>query len=460
MGKNKKRSKKNNFQQYIVTTAQACVRPHKRFLEGLERYANDNNVEDIHIIPTFGQDASERDLHSAFSGFTIIDKEFHYNNSIKAQHRRIRPQMIDPATGMAHVVRDGKSVIFESPQIRFKTVPTVPSKQPKFLTTTGAVTLPNYASSTDSAAERQRLGLIAKDNHMYGAILVQVINSQRYHIRHLHANNKGEFVDLGVAYDGNTIRDAKCKALIYGDWHHGVGLKQNYDASFEQARYLQPEVGVLHDIFDGHSVNPYVQKEFIYQQIRQGVHKGHLKLEQELIGCGKDIMKLSGLHKLLVIDPANHHNFLDRWLDEGRFMRDPSNAELGFKLAQAYAQGADPVEEGMKLVGHKFPSHVKFLKPGESFRVKGYELGQHGHQGGNGSRGSLKQREHMYGKSIVGHSHSPEDYRYAHIVGTHVPRDIFYAKGGPSGWLARNMTIYDTGTTQGINTIDGEWNLK
>lgn len=443
------------MKRYVITTAQAEVRPHKQFLEGLLNYCTINDAE-LMILPTFGKEAKERELHPFFKDFTIIEDEFHFNNSIKAQRRRIRPQMIDPATGLTHAVRKGKSVIFESPQIRVKTVATTKTL-PKFLLTTGAVTLPNYANSDDCAAERQRLGMIARDNHTYGAIVLDIKNSNSYQFRHLRANSAGVFVDKEHKYFPDKVEDAVWEALIYADWHNGKGVPKHYEASKQMANVLKAKNGVFHDFFDGHSINHHMQNYLISQQLREGVDIGHHDLETELKECGEELQRLSGLHENIYLVPSNHHDFLTRWLDEGRFVKDKQNARLGFQLAKKYADGKDPVEEGVKLVRKKIPKNVKFMRYGENLQIKGFECGQHTHKGKNGSRGSLKSLEEVFGKCIGGHVHTPEEYHLMTTVGTHLPRDIFYAKGSPSGWMCRNTGITDIGTTQSFNVIDGEW---
>lgn len=442
------------MKRYIITTAQANVRPHKAFKEGLEAYAAAHDAQ-ILVFPTFGKHSRETDLHTLLD-YPTIDDTFHFNRSIKAQRRRIRPQMIDPVTGLSHVVRDGKSVIFESPQIRLKTIPTNGKKLPKFLMTTGAVTLPRYAD-VDDPAERQRLGMIAKDNHTYGAIILEVQSREKYTFRHLHANAKGEFVDFGTAYYKDQQRPSQCEAIVYADWHNERGDPLNYEASKQLARELKPRIGVFHDFFDGHSVNPHMRQELIYQQIREGVDRDHLNLELELRQCGESLEELAELHDEVYLVPSNHHEFLNRWLDEGQFVRDPKNARFGFHLAEQYSHGLDPLEAGIKLAGITVPSNVHIMPYNESLRIKGYECGHHGHKGPNGARGNINRREDMYGRTVSGHHHSPEERHHNHTVGTHLPRDIFYTKGSPSGWLCRNLAIFDTGTTQSYNTIDGKF---
>ena len=54
----------------------------------------------------------------------------------------------------------------------------------------------------DQSAERRRLGNIAKRDHVYGGLIVEVEGAEIFHMRHIRADTDGKFVDLGVKYDG------------------------------------------------------------------------------------------------------------------------------------------------------------------------------------------------------------------------------------------------------------------
>lgn len=452
--------KTTTMKRYIITTAQANVRPHKIFYEGLQAYAQRTNGQ-LLCIPTFGKDAGERQMNPLLSDMQMVTDTFSLNDSIEVQRRRLRPQMIDPTTGLNHIVRGGKSVIFESPQIRYRTLPSHHLRHPKFLITTGAVTLPNYADTDDAAAERQRLGLIAKDNHTYGAVVVDIESPTRYHFRHIQANSEGTFVDLGQYYHGSqNYGKAKLDALVIGDWHNGRNSPENIRATMDMIHRFKPKKIFLHDFFDGHSVNHHMTHDLIYQMIREGSDKNHLNLELELKQAGRTLEKLAAeTPAQIYLVASNHHEFLNRWLDEVRYAKDPVNARLGFKLSQEYAQGKDPVKVGIEMVHGELPDNVNFLNRDSSVKIRGFELGKHGDKGPNDGRGDIKQKEYLYGKSVTGHVHRSERFHNTFTVGTMLPRNIYYMKGSPSGWTHSNGLLWDNGTVQVLNIIDGKYML-
>lgn len=444
------------MERFLVTTAQSNARPLRNFKVGLEELAS-RQGRHIQYIPTFGKDSSERTIHPFLSSYQQIDDTFHYNRSLKVQRRRIRPQMVDPATGLTHMARSGKSVVFESPQIRVKSIATNSLKYPKFIMTTGAITEPNYANTDDSAAERQRLGLIARDNHQFGALLVDVLSPTKYFVRHVRADSKGRFCDGNLLYDGADVRYQQPEGMVLADYHNGTNVKSHVDATKRLLRQLKPRKLVLHDFTDMHSINPHQKDELIYQQIREGVRKDKLDLTSELYSAGVELHELAQLCEHVVIVPSNHNEFLNRWLDTGAFVKDPKNAYMGFQLAAKYADGMNPVEEGIRMAYGSIDDNVIFLENNNNFQIKGYDCGQHGHRGRNGSRGSIKQNEEMYGKSITGHCHSWEEYHLNRQVGAMQPRDIFYSKGAPSSMSCVHIGIDSLGLTQAYSIIDGKY---
>jgi len=155
---------------------------------------------------------------------------------------------------------------------------------------------------------------------------------------------------------------------------------------------------------------------------------------------------------------SNHHEFLNRYLDEGRFMRDLKNARLGFRLADYMSREDmnDPVEEGIRMMG-KLPNNIKFLKRTDDLKVYGYQLASHGDKGPGGGYGSMQSKENDYGKSITGHVHKPQILRDTYTVGTCLPLVMFYTRGQPTDWSNTHALLYDTGTVQMVNIIGKRW---
>lgn len=451
--------KKIYRKNYIITSAQAFAKPNHKFLDTLENYVERAEAELI-VLPMIGSSASEDLVEKNFDkrvrDYGLLYDSITLNENIGIEQFNVRPYQIDPITGLQRFVQRERSLIFASPKQRWKYIPHSNSKMPKALITTGAATKPNYATSLDKSAERRRLGNIALRDHEYGAIVVEVIDEKKYHWRNIDSQINGKFSDLGIEYDGKNIKKVRPLAMICGDWHTGYTDKKIRKETLRMIECYKPEKIILHDFFDGHSVSHHMQKKLISHLIIEGVDKGNLSLEEELLLCGKELEKISEIMDdgIIYIPESNHLEFLDRYLDEGRFVKDPINARIAFKMASAYADGKNPVEEGIKLV-YGIPDNVIFLTRWDDLKIKGYQLASHGDMGPDGGRGSIKSKEHDFGKSITGHVHKSEKLRQTYTVGTMLPFDMFYIKGNPIAWSHSHAFIYSTGV-QMVNIIDGE----
>jgi hypothetical protein len=452
--------KKNVDKTFVITSAQACAKPNNEFLDSLESYVDKIHAELI-VLPMIGNSAKQDYLidnfHERIAEYGLLYDSISINENIGIEQFNVRPYQIDPVTGLQRFAQREKSLIFASPKQRWKYIPHSNSKMPKALITTGAITKPNYATSKDTSAERRRLGSIAVRDHEYGAIVVDVLSNKKYHWRNINSQKNGKFSDLGIEYDGKSQKDVEPLAMVCGDWHVGYTDKKVKKSTLDLIVNHKPKRLILHDFFNGHSVSHHMQKQLIYQLIREGADKGNLSLEDELTLCGKELEKIS--NKMgdgqVYVPQSNHLEFLDRYLDEGRFVKDALNARLALRMASAYADGKNPVEEGIKYV-YGIPDNVTFLTRWDDLKVKGYQLGNHGDTGPGGGRGSITSKENDFGKSITGHVHKSEKLRQTFTVGTMLPFDVFYIKGNPVAWTHSHAFIYSTGV-QMINIIDGKY---
>jgi len=445
--------------KHLITAVQAEAKPNQKLLESMETYVAETAGRLV-LLPMIGRDASEdwRSLHPVFDDYDVEYDTKVLNDRIQIGQFHIKPQAIDPTTGLQRFAQRGRTQIIASPKQFQKPIPHSVKKHPKFLVTTGALTNPNYANGDDNSAERRRLGSIALRDHTFGGLVVEVEDSQTYYMRHITSNGTGSFIDLGKKYSGGEITEAKAEALVLGDYHCGRTDPEVLEATYRMIEDMKPKRIILHDYFDGHSVSHHIDKQFITQGIIQQEDLGHDSLEQELQQCYDELVKLSDMTEQVVVVMSNHHEFLSRWLDEGRFMQSKKNARFGFKLASYMAakDENDPVEHGIKMMG-KLPRNIKFLKRTDDYKVRGYQLGAHGDKGVGFGYGSMKSKEEDYGQSISGHVHRNQAYRRTHTVGTMLPLDMYYLRGSPSGWTNGHAVIYDNGAVQHLILNKGEY---
>ena len=448
--------------RFIITSCQACANVHWKFWQGLLSYAKRNDAKII-VLPMIGNCAKEdwimENINPVFWEYLLYKRET-LNSNIAIEQFNVRPYQIDPLVGLNRFAQQDTSLIFASPKQRLRPIAHSNQKFPKFLLTTGACTKPNYATSADVSAERRRLGSIAKRDHTYGAVVVEVENDQMYHFRHIRANAKGDFVDLGVLYSGEQIKEAKLEAMVLGDAHNGQGDYEVMRATYEMIMALNPKRLVLHDFFDGHSVSHHLTKKPIRERLIQIYDKGLWTLEGELRDAYRQLVHFSKMVDEVIVVFSNHHAFLHRYLEEARFINEPHNFRIAVKLLSYMAEKDhnDPVEFGVKMFG-ELPKNVKFLRDGEDYKIRGFQLGAHGDKSQSMGYGSIKTKEEAWGKSISGHTHQIQIMRNTYTVGTCLPIDMFYMRGYPSNWSNSHALLWNTGQVQLINIFKGKWHI-
>ncbi len=478
---------KKGVKKYIITAAQSCYYrnkdgdlvpwgggkekaiPHKKFLSGLEVLAQETGAELI-ITPMQGRNTRENILHPELESKNIFYGSLLWlNQNVQLRDIIVPPQNVDPATGKATLVsKYNSSLIFGHSKQRYLPVPVFNADLPRYIFTTGAVTLPNYNTGNHK-------GDTAERNHVFGALLVEIIDNVHYNIRNIRALKNGKFADLGRLYDGDkSPKPISIDALVLGDIHWGDHDPKTIEANYEMIDYFKPKRIFLHDFFNGHSVNPHEIENPLIRA--REFERGRLSLEEELMDAFKELNRLAnyvGKKTEIYLVSSNHHSFLPRYINSQIWLtRDIWNAKIcaelfsrGVSLDQIDESQIDDasylIEEGLKRFG-KLPSNVHFLRVNDNYRRYGYQLASHGDKGKSGARGGSAKARYITGggKSITGHSHQMEIYGDTYIVGTSSRLDLPYTAGYGSASIAANATLSKIGTVQILPIIKGKWKAR
>jgi hypothetical protein len=218
-------------------------------------------------------------------------------------------------------------------------------------------------------------------------------------------------------------------------------------------KIIKPDNVVLHDVFDGLSINHHESKDpFIqYQRELEGTNSLRREVDDMLNGLN-DFSNYN-----VTIVRSNHDDFLDRWL-KGTDWRKATTMKNSIEYMEYSAlllKGAAPNGVIPYLINQRYPQ-FRTLGRSDSFVINGWELGQHGDIGSNGTRGSLLQFRKLNTKIVVGHYHSPGRKDGALAVGTSTKLRVNYNLG-PSGWLQSHVLIHNDAKAQHINFIKGEY---
>lgn len=447
-------AKTDDVTRYVVTTAQCNIGPNKKYLSSLEKICSEQNA-DLLILPVRGVDNKERDLDPVFDNYTVIQGDKKLNNKIRIKDFDLRPNQIQPLTGLGRFAQSDVSAIVAAPKIAQKVIPNSNTNLPKVLMSTGAVTMPNYKRT-------HRINKVAREDHTYGAVMVEIVNGTKYHFRHLNALTNGQFVDLGMKYNGNkTPVHVRPPAMILGDWHSGDTNKQVRAETFRMLEEYNPKIVVLHDLFNGHTINHHNQGKILTQYLDAQNRKGKF-LPEELTEAASELEEmvthLSPDAEIVVVK-SNHDQWLYDYLDKQEYTKEshPFNHSEALRISQEIIRGRDALEAGLEIYMQNM-DRVRFLDINEDYKILGWQIGNHGHKGAHGARGSLRSIENANGKSITGHSHVPGIYRDTWSVGTSTDLQLDY-NTGYSGWMNTHALLYDVGRQgkpQLVNIINGK----
>lgn len=436
--------------RYVITTAQYNAPVHDAFLTSLDTYAKKNDAELI-VLPTSGMYAEDDRLSPKLQHYKVVTGNLSLNRNLRISDYNIKPQQINPLTGIKRFAQGDKSFIFASPKQVVEYVANSYDAIPKAIMTTGAVTKPYYKEHT-------RVGVIAAQDHEYGAVVVEVADHNMFHFRHIKTNGSGAFYDINGHYDGKKFSPkVKVAGFTVADIHPYDTDPKHESNTFDQLKHFAPPAVFLHDTFNGKSISHHYDHHLVRQhqvEVEQGLNLG-----KELKHTAEAVRKYAeAINGTVYIVASNHDEHLFRYLDEGRFIGDKGNQLVGAQLYVRTLMGENPLQAGLSMFGG-VPKNVKFIARDEGMKLRGYELGNHGDLGANGAKPSMRSIEEANGKSITAHTHSAAKLRDTYRVGTSTKLRLDYNRGY-SNWTQTNAVLYDDGAVQLLNTINGAWRLK
>jgi hypothetical protein len=156
----------------------------------------------------------------------------------------------------------------------------------------------------------------------------------------------------------------------------------------------------------------------------------------------------------VTIVKSNHDVFVDRWIKDNDWRKSstPKNALEYMEYAALLLSGKAKKGIIPYVINQRFPK-FKTLDINDTVFIKGYNVGQHGHTGVSGSRGSIQQYRRLNQKSVTGHSHVPMRFDGALSVGTSTKLRVGY-NNGPSAWGWSHVIIHGNSKSQHINFIE------
>lgn len=450
----KQRKLNKEQDKFIITWAQNNTKVHSGFLKNIEAYAEFLGA-DIHVIA--GRYKNPTSVFTDKDYDTWDDSVIPYLDANRHNlHKylsilsdvKIQPTATNPMSGLQGM-SGINSCIFGAPKVQLEMIPVLEGNKPKMMLTTGSVTKINY---TDSKSGKK-----GEFHHIYGFAIVEIKDKETFYVRQVTADDKtGDFTDLFYKVSNGVVgKTDGIEAIVLGDLHYGHHDDDVLNVTHDFISKVNPNHVILHDVFDGDSISHHQMKDPFIQYGKEihGTNDLKKELDHMMDGLGK-----FNNYKQVVIVRSNHDDFLDRWLKNEDWKKQPTpkNARLYMQLSDIllsqYADNPSKVSGVIPaLINEKYPK-FKTLGRNDSYKVKNWELGQHGDIGSNGSRGSLQQYRTLNTKIVVGHYHSPGRKDGALAVGTSTKLRVGY-NTGPSSWLQSHVIIHKDGKAQHINFI-------
>ena len=455
----------SKYKRFIITTAVTGCEIHEEAMAAIQTYCKTKKAK--MLVLACSDPAHTKDRKYNFSldhripNSSVVFRDLNLNNNLFISTIKLSAKQINPLTGLNRIAQKRGSFIFASPKQDLSHLSDKNKKAiPKGVMVTGAITKSDY--NTDRYMS-ERTANIADDDHILGALIVQIKNNKVFFARQVQFNKKtGAFTDLDTQYfaDGTT-KKVTADLVQFGDYHVLSTDPKAKEGGRKLVEMTNPDYLTVEDFFDGITINPHTEHMVLLKAMK--LLKGEHTLTTELQACSKEIDDLCKFKfkKELVLKYGNHEDFLMRWLQTAEYAKDPVNHYEGVCLAKAALEGNMPFEYAMRV---KYPvknqDKIRFLSVDDSFIVNGVENGAHGHLGAGGKRNpNMEGVRNAYGKSNVGHNHSGAIFKDVYRAGTKTYLQLDY-NHGPSAWTQSDVLQHKDGSRQLITYIDGEFTIQ
>ena len=458
----------NRNARYVFVSAQNNTYVHEDFLKSLENYLEYNNAK--LYVSTFTYNK-----HS-FENSTKADEDLWYDPKLRKHtlmnepvqlakglvfcgELNILPTAVNPLSGL-HNYTALDSAIVPHAKMQLESIPTPKVLDAKILYTTGAITQRNYV--------QKKAGQKAGFHHVFGAVVVEVDEDGDWFVRQLIAeSDTGNFYDLENYYTPEGVygvSGCSVEAINWGDIHVAKLDEQVASTSWgypdSMLDTLMPKYQFMHDVYDHkyrnhHSTgNPH----FMFQMYSEKTES----VRSEIEDTASEMLRMDRPWCQMVVVESNHDLALERWLRESDYRKDPVNALYYLELQLAKYSAISQQEKDFKIFEYAIKdansnlAGVRFLGTDESFVVCGVECGQHGHQGNNGARGSVRAFQIQGTKFNIGHGHSAFIKDGVYAAGVSGKKEMGYNVGG-SGWSHSHIITYANGKRATATLKNGKW---
>lgn len=437
---------KDKNKKYFISAIIPNAKINEIFWRSILKYCECNNATPLLFVMrgVNNDDTFSQDIIDNYSKYFIT--EYIFNDNLIAKDFMLSPQQILPLTGLQRYGGKKQSLIIAHSKQMLITIPKQYNDSPHIVFSTGTICIPDYRNT--------RQGQIAKEDNCLAGWIIEIKDNKIFHQRAVRFDGKG-FQDLNKYYTPLTEEIKKVNSLIC-EPHIGTENKEAVDIFNDIVELCEPKNIFIHDGFDALSINPHLKNK---NGIKIKVNDHQESLEKELKYFGNFIeqwqnrfpkIKFYHIH-------SNHNYFVNRYLEEGEFVKDKENIKIGAELFLYLANDKNPIEEYIRK-NFNISNHI-FLKKGESFIINKCEMNIHSHAGSNGSKGTLRNIEISHNNAIIGHAHSYNIWRDILQIPCLCELQQLYNIDGASSWMHGNGILFENEMKQVILYINNEWRI-
>lgn len=364
-------------------------------------------------------------------------------------------------------ISKGRSAIFGHPRVALETVAAPMNKMPLVYMTTGTLSTASYSET--------KAGRLGEFHHSFGAVVVET-DGEYFWWRHIHPDKFGHFIDIDKQYgpDGSVFPAPPAEAIIVGDVHVGFDNKDVVSAvMFDLVNATDAQNVILHDLLDFFSGSHHHRDNHVLRVLKSARGRNNVYSELKDVSEWLDRWCRNGTHYHII--RSNHHDHLDKWLNNNSALIDAENLWLWHHLnavqmkeALEMAKSAEKADKWgvtsafelamQALCKKRTLSRFSFADDKSPLEFHNIDCSNHGDKGPNGSRGSRAGFARAQRKTFIGHSHSPGIHDGCYQVGKSASGEAYLS--GYSSHLHCSGIIYADGCRTLFPIINGKIHLK
>ena len=424
-----------NKDKVVITSVQDGTEINLDVLETLEFYCKQNKAE---LIILWGRPLSKYDSFAEkdfnrIKDYLATDVVFNKDPSIIIHDYTISPYSKNPLMNLDKLSTKARMIITGSTKQYMQVLAYKQEDLPRIAYTTGTISDISYGDSVSRQLDAEF--------NTFGAVVLEKNHQGIYYPRNLIYKNN-EIRDLNKTYTKNSVKSTEISTIVLGDIHFPEEDKDELARVVTFINDYNIKNVILHDVASWESINHHESYNFLDKVVNKT--EDTASLSDEYNAVSQKLKKLSQdlKNQNIYIVHSNHDDFITKWLNDGNFVKDSTNAIFGAQLFIAYNEGKSIYSSFDEL------ENVTFLESNCKFELEGFQLGEHGDKGLSGSRGNTKIFTKTFEKAVTGHTHSPMIFENSVVVGTNSMLRLRYNQTGFTNWAHANVILHKNGTYQ------------